>query len=127
MASDGDKPTTVDAYLERLAPHARDVVGHLRGVIHDTVPGLAERISYGIPTFTREGRNLVHLAGWAHHVSLYPVPAAADDPQGDLGGRLARYRDGKGTLRFSLAEPVPDDVVRDAVLALAAERGGPTS
>ena len=114
------KPTTVDEYLATLAPDAREVVAHLRAVVHDTVPGLDERISYGIPTFTRDGRYVVYLAGWAHHVSLYPVPEVDDE----LARRIARYQDGKGTLRFPLAEPVPDDVVRAVVERLAVRRDG---
>lgn len=118
-----DKPTTVDEYLATLSPDARDVVAHLRAVVHDSVPGLDERISYGIPTFTRDDRYVVYLAGWAHHVSLYPVPDTDDD---ELARRLARYQDGKGTLRFSLAEPVPDDVVRAVVTLLADRQDGAT-
>ncbi len=114
-----DKPRTVDEYVAALAPDAREVVAHLREVVHATVDGLGERISYGIPTFTLDDHYLVYLAGWAHHVSLYPVPDGGDD---GLERRIARYRDGKGTLRFSLAEPVPDDLVRDVVLRLVAER-----
>lgn len=115
-----DKPRTVDEYVAALAPDAREVVAHLREVVHATVAGLEERISYGIPTFTLDGHYLVYLAGWAHHVSIYPVPDADDDDA--LARRVARYRDGKGTLRFPLAEPVPDDLVRDVVARLAAER-----
>ncbi|WP_454043792.1 iron chaperone [Cellulosimicrobium sp. Marseille-Q8652] len=116
-----EKVTTVDEYVASLAPATREVVEHLRGVIHATVEGLGERISYGIPTFTLDDRYVVYLAGWAHHVSLYPVP---DDEDDDLARRIARYRDGKGTLRFPLAEPVPDDVVRDVVARLAARHHG---
>ena len=116
------KPTTVDEYLATLAPDAREVVAHLRALVHETVPGLDERISYGIPTFTRDDRYVVYLAGWAHHVSLYPVPEVDDE----LARRIARYQDGKGTLRFPLAEPVPDDVVRAVVERLAARRDGAT-
>jgi len=123
MTDSPAKPTTVDEYLVTLAPGTRDVVAHLRDVVHDTVPGLGERISYGIPTFTLDDRYVVYLAGWAHHVSLYPVPDVADD---DLARSLARYQDGKGTLRFPLAEPVPDDVVRDVVTLLADRRDGAT-
>ena len=116
-----DKVTTVDEYVAALAPGTREVVEHLREVVHDAVPGLGERISYGIPTFTLDDRYVVYLAGWAHHVSLYPVP---DDEDDELARRIARYRDGKGTLRFPLAEPVPDDVVRAVVVRLAARRDG---
>jgi uncharacterized protein YdhG (YjbR/CyaY superfamily) len=116
-----DRPTTVDEYVAALPAGAREVVEHLRGVIHGAVDGLGERISYGIPTFTRDDRYVVYLAGWAHHVSLYPVP---DDEGDDLARRVARYRDGKGTLRFPLAEPVPDDLVRDVVVRLAERHDG---
>ncbi len=113
------KPSTVEEYLATLGPPAREAVEQLRALVHATVPGLEERISYGIPTFTLAGTSVVHVAGWARHVSLYPVP----DVDHDLAERIARYRGGKGTLRLPLTEPVPDDVVRAVVTRLAEERG----
>ena len=120
MAEPPGKPMTVDEYLATLAPDAREVVAHLRAVVHDTVPGLGERISYGIPTFTRDGRYVVYLAGWAHHVSLYPVPEVDDA----LARRIARTPPGQPPRRRPRAAPGPDDVAPAVVARLAARRDG---
>ena len=40
---------------DRAGGAARGVVERIRGDVHAAVPGLGETISYGIPTFTRDG------------------------------------------------------------------------
>ena len=71
-------------------------------------------ISYNIPTLKRDGRSVVHFAGWKAHVSLYPMP----DGDADLERDLAPYSSGKGTLKFPLAEPIPLELVRRVVARL---------
>ena len=77
-----------------------------------------ERISYDIPTFMRDGQAVVHVAGWARHLALYPVPDTADDAA--LEELLAPHRAGKGTLRFEHRDPLPTEVLTAVVRALAA-------
>ncbi len=107
----------VDAYLADLGDEAREVVTRIRAVVHEQVPGLTETIRYDMPTFQLDGRSLVHVAGWAKHVSIYP------QPHGDaaLADALAPYSSGRGTLKFPL-DDLPYDLVARAVAALAQER-----
>ena len=111
-------PDSVDAYLEGFPPDARATLQHIRATIHAAIPDAGEAISYGIPTFTFEGRSIVFVAGWKRHVSVYPTPPA--DP--DLDRRLAPYRHGAGTLRFKLAEPIPEQLIADVARRLMAQR-----
>lgn len=53
-----------------------------------------EMISYGIPTVTLEGKYVVYFAGWAHPISVYPVPSGDDAFQAEI----APFRAAKGTL-----------------------------
>jgi uncharacterized protein YdhG (YjbR/CyaY superfamily) len=112
-------PADVESYLAALPGPTREVVEQMRAAIHAAVPGLDESISYGIPTFSAGGRRIVHVAGWAHHVSMYPVPG---DP--DLAEALAPYLAGRGTLKFALGSPVPYDLVGRVAAALAASDQG---
>ena len=44
----------------------------------------AKMISYGIPTITVDGKYVVYFAGWAHHISVYPVPAGDQAYQAEI-------------------------------------------
>lgn len=101
--------TSVDDYLSHQPEAVRAVLERLRSTIHRSVPDveLAETIAYGMPTFRAHGRNLVHIAGWAHHVGLYPTPAGI----AEFAAELAPYPQSKGAVRFPLDQLVPYDLV----------------
>ena len=108
-------PLDVDSYLAALPERSRDVVSRIRSEVHEAVPGLGEVISYGIPTFTREGRSVMHVAGWKGHVSVYPQPHGDDA----LAAELAAYATGKGTLAFPLDDEIPYALITRVARALA--------
>ena len=111
----------VDAYLLTLPEGTAAVFAELRAHVRGLVPDAVERISYGVPTLDVDGRHVVHLAGFKHHVSIYPVT----DTDPDLEAALAPYRGGKGTAKFPVDRPLPYDVI-DRVVAflLARHRQG---
>jgi len=111
-------PASIDEYLATLSPQTREMVEELRSLIRAVLPGVTERISYGIPTFDLNGRCLVYAAGWKKHVALYPVTAAMTETFGD---ELKPYISGKGTLQFPLSQPRPTDLIRRIIEVRAAE------
>ena len=112
----------VDEYIATFPDDVRPVLQQIRQIIHAAVPGSQEAISYHIPTMTRNGRRYVHFAGWAKHVSLYPVPESEETEAGyALAAELEPYLVGKGTLKFPLNKPIPYDLI-GRVAARLAER-----
>jgi uncharacterized protein YdhG (YjbR/CyaY superfamily) len=110
---------TVDDYIASFPQAVRGILEQVRRTIHEAAPeGVGEKISYGIPAVTLNGRNLVYFAGWKQHVSVYPVPEGDSDFQRDI----QPYRSGKGTLKFPLDEPVPYPLITRVVEHLVAER-----
>jgi uncharacterized protein YdhG (YjbR/CyaY superfamily) len=101
-------PTTVAAYLAEMSPVARKALRQLRTAIKAAAAGITERISYRIPAFELGGRPLLYIAGFKNHVSVYPVTSAMVASHGKA---IARYRAGKGTLRFPLDAPIPLNLV----------------
>ncbi|MDO5739894.1 MAG: DUF1801 domain-containing protein [Ornithinimicrobium sp.] len=110
-----DQADAVTAYLASLPSTGRERVDQIRAAVHAAIPDLGEKISYGILTFTLDGRTAFHAAGYGEHVSLYPVP-----PDPDLAQRLAPFAAGKGTLKFWHRDELPIELIEDAALALAA-------
>lgn len=111
----------VDAYLAELPEPHRRLLAHVRDVIHDTQPGLVERISYGMPAFALDGKNIVWFASFKRHCSLYP---ANPHVQEALGAALAPFVGEKATIRFTPDRPIPDELVRRLVEVRAAEVAG---
>lgn len=110
---------TVSDYLASTPPAARKALKRLRAAIRRAVPGVTERISYRIPTFELDGRYILYLAAFKEHVSVYPVTSGMVATHGRA---IARYRAGKGTLRFPLDEPIPVELVAKLARVRAQER-----
>jgi uncharacterized protein YdhG (YjbR/CyaY superfamily) len=83
----------------------------MRQTIRKAAPGSVEGISYGIPTFKMNGKNLVHFAGWKNHIGFYPAPSSMST----FSKELARYKAGKGSVQFPLDEPIPFELVKRIV------------
>jgi len=96
-------PATVDGYIADFPPNVRKILKRIRATIRKAAPGVKERISYRIPTFTLDGAILIYFAGFAKHASVYPAPRGAAEFREELAG----YRGGEGTVQFPLDQPIP--------------------
>jgi uncharacterized protein YdhG (YjbR/CyaY superfamily) len=101
--------TTVTEYLADQPPASRRVLRVVRKAIRSALPAAAEEcISYRIPAYKLKGKPVIYFAGWTNHYSLYPVTSAVMAAFGDaLRGHVVS----KGTMRFSLDEPVPVELI----------------
>ncbi len=99
--------TTIDDYISSCPEDIQGILTQVRQVARSTAPAADETISYGIPTLTLDGRDLVSFAAWKRHIGLYPLPAVDDA----LAQELAPYRAAKSTVRFPLNKPIPYDLI----------------
>lgn len=102
---------TIDDYIAGFAPEVRPVLEQVRALIRGIAPNATETISYAIPTFDLSGQHLVHFAGFAKHVGLYPTPVGLEEFAEDL----KPYKTGKGSVQFPLGEPLPLGLIRRIV------------
>jgi len=102
---------SIDEYIAACPPESQDYLQQIRKLIRSLVPDAKERISYQIAAFERNGKNIIHFAGWKKHVSLYPVPAGSEA----FERQIAKYVDGKGTVKFALDEPLPIKLIERVV------------
>jgi uncharacterized protein YdhG (YjbR/CyaY superfamily) len=114
----GTTPASVEEYLAALPAGPRAALEHLRDTIRSAAPQATEAISYQMPAFKLEGRFLVSYAAFKDHCSLFPASGAVMDA---LGEELQPYLSGKGTLRFTADDPIPDPLVRRIVEVRLAE------
>jgi uncharacterized protein YdhG (YjbR/CyaY superfamily) len=102
----------IDARLAALPADQRAALQTLRQRIAAAAPAAEEAISYGMPAFRYHGRSLVSYAAFKAHCSFFPMSSALIEGHRD---ELAGFATAKGTLRFTPAHPLPNDLVERIV------------
>ena len=96
------KPTTIDEYIADFPRDVQPLLEKVRAAIRKAAPDAEEAIKYMMPTFVLKG-NLIHFAGYNHHIGLYP----GSRPIEEFKDELAKYETSKGTVRLPLDKPIP--------------------
>lgn len=108
---------TIDEYIKTFPKNVQNILENMRQIIRETEPEAVETISYQMPTFKLNGKNLVHFAAFKEHIGFYPTPSGIDSFEKEL----APYRTGKGTLQFPLDKPIPFNLVKRVVITRVKE------
>jgi uncharacterized protein YdhG (YjbR/CyaY superfamily) len=111
------KINSIDEYIDTFPEDMQTILKQVRKTIKTAAPEAGERISYGIPTFTLNGKYLIYFAGWKHHISIYPIPIGDDA----FNQEIAPYVSGKGTLKFPTDKPMPLKLITKIVKLKVAE------
>lgn len=96
-------PRTVDEYIQAFPKDVQKRMKVLRATIKKSAPKLGEKISWGMPTFTLQEKNLVHFAGHKKHIGFYPGADAIAMFKKDIAG----FKSSKGAVQFPMDEPLP--------------------
>lgn len=105
-------PGTVDEYLEALPAKERGVLSDLRKTIRATAPQAEEVIGYGMPGYKYHGM-LVYFAAFKKHLSFFPGSSLLEL----FGKEAEKYKTSKGTLQFTVDDPIPASLVKKIVKA----------
>lgn len=111
MSPDKKPPGTIDEYIAGFPDEIQQILEALRATIRAAAPEAAETISYLIPTYTLNGKNLVHFAAFKNHIGFYPGPSGIRA----FAGALSAFASAKGSIKFPIHQPLPLDIVAGIV------------
>src|SRR5262245_23210412 len=117
MKSQKARVNSIDEYIVTFPQNIQKILEKVRGTIKAAAPKAEEKISYGIPTFTLNGKYLIYFAGWKQHISIYPVPVGDEA----FNQEIAPYVAGKGTLKFPIEKRMPLKLITKIVKLKVAE------
>ena len=66
----GKKEKVIDAYIAKSAPFARDVLAHLRTIVHKACPDIQEKIKWSFPHFDYKDEMLCNMAAFKQHCTF---------------------------------------------------------
>ena len=107
MNSDTPTFSTIEEYISSFPESTQSKLIELRNIIRELLPKASEKISYGMPTFLFNG-NRMYFAGYAKHIEYYPGTAVVEA----FKEELSNYKTMKGTVQFSLKQPLPVDLIK---------------
>jgi len=114
-------PVSIDEYVAAFPQATQSALAEMLALVRASSPSATETIAYGMPTFDLGEKHVLHVAGFANHVALYPVPDWVEA----FGDEVTPYKSGQGTLKFPVDEPIPADLVRRIVeFSVANTRAG---
>jgi uncharacterized protein YdhG (YjbR/CyaY superfamily) len=108
MKAAAKKFGSIDEYIGTFPKEVQIRLEKMRQTIRKAAPQAVEAISYQMPTFKLNGTNLVHFAGYQHHIGFYPVPSGV----AAFKKELSPYVQGKGSVQFPLDRPLPYELVK---------------
>jgi uncharacterized protein YdhG (YjbR/CyaY superfamily) len=111
MATSKNQFRTIDEYIKTFPNDVQSILEKMRQTIKKAAPEAVEAISYQMPTFKLNGKNLVHFAAFKNHIGFYPIPSGIEA----FKKELSSYKQGKGSVQFPIDKPIPYDLVEKIV------------
>ncbi len=105
------KNNVIDEYLKQYNDEVKTILENIRNIIHELVPNIKEKISYGIPTFYLK-KNIIHFAAYKNHIGIYPGADAIEH----FKNELKEYETSKGTIRFPLKAHIPYNLIKEIII-----------
>jgi uncharacterized protein YdhG (YjbR/CyaY superfamily) len=102
---------SIEEYIKTFPIEVQVKLQQIRNLVKKLAPTAVETISYGMPTFKLNGKNLVHFAGYKNHIGFYPTPSALVAFEKEL----SIYKTSKGTAQFELDKELPIKLIEEMI------------
>ena len=103
--------TSVNDYISSFPEEIQTLLIRFRNIIKEKAPDAIESISYGMPSYKTHGKPLVYFAGYRSHIGLYATPSG----HAQFAEELSKYKSGKGSVQFPIAQQIPFDLIEKIV------------
>lgn len=107
-------PTSHDEYLDAAPEQFRPLLARVRSAVGAALPDAVETTSYGLPGFRIGDDTVIGYAAFSKQCGLYLPERAIAECAAELAA--AKIKHTKTGVTFTVARPIPDDVL-DALLA----------
>lgn len=108
MLKTNAQPETVTEYIKTFPGDVQKILEKIREIIKKAAPKAEESISYKMPAYKLNGKPLVYFAAWKNHIGFYATPSGNQAFQKEL----SVYKVAKGSVQFSLNEPIPYGLIK---------------
>lgn len=106
------KITNIDEYISNYPKETQVILQKIRKLVGELSPNFTESITYWIPTFKLNKKNIVHFAAYDKHIWFYPTSSGIIHFQNELKD----YKCSKWTIQFSLDKAINYELIKKITL-----------
>lgn len=97
--------------LTNMIPTSKKKLKIIINTVKPLIPGVEEAMTYGIPTFKSNGKNIFHFAHYKAHIGLYPGSKAVEE----FKNKLNDFKISKGTIQVKHEQELPFGLIKQMV------------
>ena len=105
------KAENVDNYISQQPEHVQQILNRIRKIILSGNKLIEEKIAYGMPAYHLNKKPLVYFAAMQKHIGFYATPTGHEK----FKEKLSKFKQGKGSVQFPLAEEIPYELIKEIV------------
>lgn len=79
------------------------ILQNIRQVVKGHAPEAEEIVTYGMPAYKMNRKTFIYFAAFKNHIGFYASPSGHSEYQKEL----SKYKQGKGSVQFSLDHAIP--------------------
>lgn len=99
----------IDTYIQDSPETIQPILDRVRELVLSIDPDLTQTLSYGMPTFKKNGKSVFRFAVHKNHLGIYPGTAAIVHFQ----DRLHELKHSKGAIQMPYALPLDLKLIED--------------
>lgn len=101
----------INKYIDKQPLVQKEILIKIRNLIKKIIPKAEEKMSYGVPAFSLNNKQILYAA-FKNHVGIYPEPEIIEKFEEELKD----FETAKGTIKFSLDKSIPYDLIKKIVV-----------
>ncbi|MBP9738389.1 DUF1801 domain-containing protein [Candidatus Saccharibacteria bacterium] len=105
--------SVIDQYLVKVSEPQKSELERIRKIVIQAVPEVEETISYGMPVFKLNGKYVIGMSVFKNHMSVFP----GSEPIEEFKKDLKDFKTSKGTIQFTVENPLPEKLLKEIILA----------
>ncbi|MCE5206563.1 MAG: DUF1801 domain-containing protein [Porphyromonadaceae bacterium] len=101
----------IETYIQQFPDNVQEILRNIRKLIKENAPDAEEMIAYRMPAYKANHKPLVYFAAFKNHIGFYATPSG----HSEFKDELSKYKQGKGSVQFSLDQPIPYKLIERIV------------
>lgn len=101
----------IERYIRKFPNEVQEILQNIRNLVKKNAPVAEELFAYGMPAYKTHKKPLVYFAAYKNHIGFYATPSGHKKFQNEL----SMYKQGKGSVQFSLDQPIPYKLIERIV------------
>lgn len=103
----------IETHIKQFPDNVQEILQKIRKLKNDNIPDADEHFTYGMSAYKLNKKPLVYFVAFKNHIGFYATPSGHSEFKDE--DELSKYKQGKGSVQFSLDKSIPYKMIERIV------------